>query len=76
MQVKNGESVVITVVSDGNPDVSIQPGESVVIDLDIPSQVNREGKHKFSTDSFYVVEEGDWYAEIEGDQITLYDRTY
>lgn len=67
-RVYNGEEINITIVSDGNPDVVIEPGETVEIGL--------TDEHRFNDDSFYVQEEGDWYAkEVDsyGGRIEIYN---
>lgn len=58
-RVYNGESTVVTVVSDGNEDIVIQPGETV--------EMNLTDEHLLSDDALYVQEEGDWYfKEVSG----------
>lgn len=67
-RVYNGEEFAITVVSDGNEDVVIEPGETVEIDL--------TDEHHFNDDSFYVQEEGEWYAKEAdhyGGRIEIYN---
>ncbi|AHD06426.1 hypothetical protein [Paenibacillus larvae] len=58
MKVYNGENIAITIVSDGNPDVSIPPKGVTEINLDL-------NEHRFNEGSFYILEEGDWYAKTE-----------
>ncbi|QHZ53385.1 hypothetical protein [Paenibacillus larvae] len=65
MKVYNGEKIVITVVSDGNEDVTVHPQSIVEINLDLMGKENPDGKHRFNDDSFYILEEGDWYAKTE-----------
>lgn len=56
MRVYNGEDMAITIVTDGNADVVIQPGEYATIETDAA----------FNSDGFYVQEDGDWYAKENG----------
>lgn len=57
MRIYNGENVAITVVSDGNADVVIQPKSFATIETDA----------SFNSDSFYVQEGGEWYAKDSND---------
>lgn len=53
----NREPHIITLVTDGNPDVIIQPNETIENTLSTDAVIS---------DSFYVIEEGDWYTkEVE-----------
>lgn len=68
-RIYNGEEIAITVVSDGNDDVVINPGETVEIEL------NDEHNFNANDGSFYVQEEGEWYAkEVDsyGGRIEIY----
>lgn len=56
MRIYNGENIAITVVTDGNEDVVIQPKEFATI----------ETNANFNSDSFYIEENGDWYAKENG----------
>lgn len=53
-RVYNGEDHAITLVSDGNPDVLIQPYQTIEITISTDTVIS---------DSFYVVEEGEWYTK-------------
>lgn len=61
MKVYNGENIAITIVSDGNPDINIPPLEVAEINLDIMNV----HFFNFPDGSFYILEEGDWYAKTE-----------
>ncbi|KJD43314.1 hypothetical protein [Paenibacillus terrae] len=69
MLVYNGESVKITVVSDGNPDTVIQPGEYAKLAGELVG---------FATDMFHVLEDGEWYAKREhcysGADVEIYNN--
>ena len=55
--VYNGENTAITIVTDGNADVVVQPKSFATIETDAT----------FNSDSFYVQEDGEWYAKENGD---------
>lgn len=63
-EVYNGEDCAITLVTDNNPDVIIQPYESVVIELSIDAVIS---------DSFYIVEDGEWYTKENGGRVEIYN---
>lgn len=67
MRIFNGEDVAITIVSDGNADVVIQPKEYATVEIDHVSKGNQDGVHNFGSDSFYVEEEGAWYGNWKGE---------
>lgn len=58
MRVYNGEDVAITVVTDGNPDVTIQPKSF--------AEVSVTEDAVFNSDAFYVENQGSWYAAEAG----------
>ena len=58
MRIYNGEDVTITVVTDGNADVVIQPRSFA--DVNVSKDV------EFNSDSFYIQEDGAWYATEAG----------
>lgn len=57
MRIFNGENTAITVVTDGNADVVV-PARSF-------ATINTEAN--FNSDSFYVQEDGEWYAKDSND---------
>ena len=57
MRIYNGENTAITIVTDGNADVVIQPYSFATI----------ETEANFNSDSFYVQEDGEWYAKDSND---------
>jgi transposase-like protein len=62
LTVWNSEEVKITIVLNGNEDITINPKASVTIETD----------HSFNSDNFYVDEdtEGKWMAKYMGDNKT------
>ncbi|MFW5438916.1 hypothetical protein [Paenibacillus apiarius] len=63
-KIYNGEERKITVVSDGNPDAVIEPGETVEITLSSDAVIS---------DSFYVLEDGEWYTKETDGRVEIYN---